>query len=195
MRLIIFAVLLSLSGVVNAATVAATLSGGIESRNSCCSYSLGWEFTVNQNITVTELGYYDAGQDGLAEDHAVGIFDASDNLLTSGVVTNSDSLENGFRYTDVTDVTLYAGSTYWMMGVTEIEDYWFSGIITTHSAITFVDSAYTVSSELVPSENTSVSVGIFGGNFKMNVVPVPGAVWLFGSALAGLGWLRRKQTV
>ena len=26
-------------------------------------------------------------------------------------------------------------------------------------------------------------------------VPVPAAVWLFGSALAGLGWLRRKQTV
>jgi hypothetical protein len=25
-------------------------------------------------------------------------------------------------------------------------------------------------------------------------VPVPAAVWLFGSALAGLGWLRRKQT-
>ena len=28
-----------------------------------------------------------------------------------------------------------------------------------------------------------------------NVVPIPAAVWLFGSALAGLGWLRRKQTV
>jgi hypothetical protein len=28
-----------------------------------------------------------------------------------------------------------------------------------------------------------------------NVVPLPAAVWLFGSALAGLGWLRRKQTV
>jgi hypothetical protein len=26
-------------------------------------------------------------------------------------------------------------------------------------------------------------------------VPIPAAVWLFGSALAGLGWLRRKQTV
>jgi hypothetical protein len=25
-------------------------------------------------------------------------------------------------------------------------------------------------------------------------VPVPAAVWLFGSALAGLGWMRRKQT-
>ena len=26
-------------------------------------------------------------------------------------------------------------------------------------------------------------------------VPVPAAVWLFGSALAGLGWMRRKQTI
>jgi hypothetical protein len=28
-----------------------------------------------------------------------------------------------------------------------------------------------------------------------NVIPIPAAVWLFGSALAGLGWLRRKQSV
>ena len=26
-------------------------------------------------------------------------------------------------------------------------------------------------------------------------VPVPAAVWLFGSALAGLGWMRRRKTV
>jgi hypothetical protein len=32
-------------------------------------------------------------------------------------------------------------------------------------------------------------------NFSASVVPIPAAVWLFGSALAGLGWLRRKQTV
>jgi len=29
----------------------------------------------------------------------------------------------------------------------------------------------------------------------VNAVPLPPAVWLFGSALAGLGWLRRKQAV
>jgi hypothetical protein len=29
----------------------------------------------------------------------------------------------------------------------------------------------------------------------VGVVPIPASVWLFGSALAGLGWMRRKQTV
>jgi hypothetical protein len=28
---------------------------------------------------------------------------------------------------------------------------------------------------------------------SISAVPVPAALWLFGSALAGLGWLRRKQ--
>jgi hypothetical protein len=32
-------------------------------------------------------------------------------------------------------------------------------------------------------------------NIVVSAVPVPAAVWLFGSALAGLGWFRRKQTV
>jgi hypothetical protein len=29
----------------------------------------------------------------------------------------------------------------------------------------------------------------------VTAVPVPAAIWLFGSALAGLGWMRRKQIV
>jgi hypothetical protein len=35
-----------------------------------------------------------------------------------------------------------------------------------------------------------------GGEIRgqVNVVPIPAAVWLFGSALAGLGWMRRRQT-
>jgi hypothetical protein len=29
----------------------------------------------------------------------------------------------------------------------------------------------------------------------VTTVPIPSAVWLFGSALAGLGWMRRRKTV
>jgi hypothetical protein len=36
-----------------------------------------------------------------------------------------------------------------------------------------------------------VVIGIIN---TISVIPIPAAVWLFGSALAGLGWIRRKQT-
>ena len=39
------------------------------------------------------------------------------------------------------------------------------------------------------------AVGGAVDNIRVNVIPIPAAAWLFGSALAGLGWLRRKQPV
>jgi hypothetical protein len=50
----------------------------------------GWGFIVNSPITVTQLGVFDSGQDGLRESHPVGIFDLSANLLVSGTVTTGD---------------------------------------------------------------------------------------------------------
>jgi hypothetical protein len=35
----------------------------------------------------------------------------------------------------------------------------------------------------------------FGTFLVQTAVPVPAAVWLFGSALAGLGWMKRKRTI
>lgn len=39
---------------------------------------------------------------------------------------------------------------------------------------------------------TAADLG-FNSTVTVSAVPVPAAVWLFGSALAGLGWMRRKQ--
>ena len=37
-------------------------------------------------------------------------------------------------------------------------------------------------------------IGFFIDNINVSVVPIPAAIWFFGSALAGLGWLRKKVT-
>lgn len=46
-------------------------------------------------------------------------------------------------------------------------------------------------------EIKGVTAGLFGGNYKADLalseVPLPGAVMLFGSALAGLGYMRRRR--
>jgi hypothetical protein len=36
--------------------------------------------------------------------------------------------------------------------------------------------------------------GSYGGALNLAPVPVPAAVWLFGSAVAGLGWMRRRSS-
>jgi hypothetical protein len=39
---------------------------------------------------------------------------------------------------------------------------------------------------------TSFTRIVFDHNFTLNAVPLPASIWLFGSALAGLGAIRRK---
>ena len=84
---------------------------------------VGWEFSTNAEITVTDLGYLDLpdlvldgslGPDGLIDSHEVGIFDGSGTLLVSGTVASGTSatLRGNFRYTSVTPTTLTAGAVY-----------------------------------------------------------------------------------
>ncbi len=37
------------------------------------------------------------------------------------------------------------------------------------------------------------TLNLYIDNVSVSVVPIPAAAWLFGSALAGLGWLRRRS--
>lgn len=82
--------------------------------SSVNNQTLGWAFTTNQSITVTQLGTYDHNLDGLGEAHAVGLWSATGTLLTSGTIGAGTSvpLLANFRYVDVPDVTLPAGQTF-----------------------------------------------------------------------------------
>jgi hypothetical protein len=71
---------------------------------------------------------------------------------------------------------IITGSAYTLHGTPDAE-YWSGG----------PDVAYPGSPYIVQPNEMDVYL-------VRTVVPIPAAVWLFGSALAGLGWMRRKQT-
>jgi hypothetical protein len=62
--------------------------------------------------------------------------------------------------------------------------------------VTF-DNSWTGIAKLELGSTRGEAYGAVGGydNIFVTSVPIPAAVWLFGSALAGLGWLRRRQAV
>ena len=78
--------------------------------------TFGWRFQVGaQDITITQLGYWDQYGDGLPAAVDVGMWnDAGDTLLISAMVPagTAATLEDGFRWVDIVDMTLSANQYY-----------------------------------------------------------------------------------
>jgi hypothetical protein len=140
------------------------------------AWSLGWSFTTNVSISVSALGYYNAGLTSPAAAGLspgcncgeVGIFNSAGDLLTSAQVTSSDPVIGFFNYQAITPLQLSAGHTYYILAETGSSDYtWNVNGLTVDPNITFDDDAYISSSTLAfgtSSEGTG-AVGFFGPNF------------------------------
>ncbi|MDB4431443.1 VPLPA-CTERM sorting domain-containing protein [Pseudomonadales bacterium] len=63
-----------------------------------------------------------------------------------------------------------------------------SGVVFNQQTLTGATNA-----QLLASGGVNLESGITGNNFEVSAVPVPAAAWLFGSALLGLGVVRRKK--
>ncbi len=132
--------------------------------------TLGWRFILNSTIAVTDLGFFDANQDGLGESHQVAIWDGSGSILVQGTVGTSAPLDNKFRYVSVAGTVLNPGQTY-TIGATfrafSPDDLIVpaSGL-TTDPGITFSVAAYGLGSGLVRPNVFSGLTGYFGPNFK-----------------------------
>jgi hypothetical protein len=76
--------------------------------------TVGWVFRPKVDIKITELGCYDADQDGLKQTHRVGIFDArTDRLLASVKVGRGSELDGAFRWEPLAKpLILKAGHPY-----------------------------------------------------------------------------------
>jgi len=163
-----------------------------ESSGTNASWSLGWTFVVNTTITVTSLEYWDGP---ITQNHDVGIYDSSGNLLTSATITPSDPLVGSapWREETITPITLTAGQTYVIMGETGTDIYaWDPASYSTIPQITYGEAAYNLSNTLAfPNIYDDKVVGGFGPSFNIPEPSFFGYLLAFGAI--GLGALGRAR--
>ena len=164
-------------------------------------FTLGWEFLTNNAITVNALGFFDDSQDGLAESHDVGLWDASGNLLAQTTVASTDILVNQWRYSFVAPVTLAAQQDYYVgalytSGADNVVFPGYSGVSTTAN-ITYLNATYGEGGALADPTNAFGANGFFGPN--ISTIPEPSTWAMLMLGFAGLGFagfrgVRRPRT-
>jgi len=80
-------------------------------------YTVGWKFTLNEPITVTHLGVFDADGGGLAQNHLVRLYNAtSDTILATATIPQATPGELTGAYNShfvaVTPIDLTTGVQY-----------------------------------------------------------------------------------
>lgn len=159
----------------------------------------GWQFTVNSNVTVNSLGFYDEDNlYGTNWSHEVGIYDVTTQaLVVSGVVTPSGTYNSWFMWTSVTPTALTAGNTYDIVAFVGSDmRTWDPDGFTVNPNITYVRNVWANSATSLqfPNSTDTNANGYFGPNFGIaaSSVPEPATMLLLGLGLVGLAGAKRK---
>jgi hypothetical protein len=166
--------------------------------------TLGWSFRPLSEMQLTDLGFYDAGGDGLFVSHRVGVWNSAGGLLADVIVPagTAAALQGGYRYVSVPALTLLPGETY-VIGATSPELRNFKGLEVTvfdqypfyyvDPATLVVDSNLSLLSfrrsiapndglpQLPPGDLNYPPLDILNGyplapNFQFSLVPEPGSL-------------------
>ncbi len=159
-------------------------------------YTLGFKFTVNSSVTMTHMGIYDSGQDGLQSGGRVGLWDTAGNLLTSAVVLagNAAMLDGYFRYAAIAGYNLIAGTEY-VIGsyTTDLASSLFTGQGGSGSVdanVNLIEDRFSnFNSAFSFADTTNNTPGAWlGANFRWESsrVSAPGTLALVGLSLFGL---------
>jgi len=164
--------------------------------NDNVSCTFGYSLTLGgSDASVTQLGVWDQGNDGLAEAHSVGLWTSTGTLLASAIVPSgtSASLYNGFRYMNIAPLNLSAGTTY-VLGIYDnalnTDEITFQQTVTLGSDIASIGAPLLLDGADLAFPTTSIggnAEGFFGPNAMLSVSAVPEPSTLALAAMGGLG--------
>ena len=201
-KLAAFVAVAGLTGIASAQAISAFTGGssfGSFFGGAIAGDAVGYRFVANDNIVVTNVGMLNnAAVDGVVDSsHEWGIWDATGNLLGSGVIDPTDGFQQGdfFYSTTSANVALNSGSQYVIAVVysgTDGDQYLSSpSSVTTDSAITLLNGVAPTAGDLgltFPGVD-STNLARLGPNF--NFIPAPASAALLG--LGGLVATRRRR--
>jgi hypothetical protein len=164
--------------------------------------TIGYGFSVTDigGVDITDLGWLNISGNpaGLTANHDVAIWDSNGVMWGSiSVPISGGYLEDGFQYVSLGSFHLDTGD--YVIGGTSASDVdpyvAFAVPINNDGRVSYGGfPLVNYSGPLAfPNIPTSGTAGFFGPNFKVAPVPVPAAVWLFGSGLLGLFGIARKR--
>ncbi len=151
---------------------------------------IGWEFTTNEPIILTELGVYDDGDDGLLEDRNVTLWDSSGAILAEVSIPAGDSavLEDGYRYQSVLPRVLPSNTGYLLADDyrDKIEQIRARAIsFQTHGSVIWLGGRTNSSgSATIPLDPLPADQPGFSVSFRFTPIPEPACLGLFATALA-----------
>jgi hypothetical protein len=200
---LIFSLLVFTPSLVNAALLGLDIASDGTESNDFRDLTLGWKFSLSEDVALTALGTWDQDANGLNQDQKVSIWRINGELLTSVMIDNtaaavSSASEQGrWLFVDIANIFLSAGE--YLIGADRHEN---SGDafqmgdtgIATESRLTWVEARYAGLDRFGIPEQTVSGTQYFGPNLmiKSVSVPEPGTLGILSVSLVGF-WMARGR--
>ena len=150
-----------------------------------------WDTWDNQNSWADSLSLYDSVRDVTWSDWRL----ASVDVNGDEVIANCSAVgEIACRDNELGYLNEYYGISSVDQGLFSDVQSWFYWSGTAESGLNAWALQLGGTQGNTAKSQSFAAWAVMDGDVAASVVPIPAAVWLFGSALGGLGWMRRRKS-